>query len=350
MLSGVRRAIGYAVQALRLLRRHPSFLLFALAMAVVGAVDGRVGTYLAYAHTGWGQDHQDMMASGEAARANSGRPFTFSAKPFGYMMFVTPPIPGLDFNGATQLLWALAYGSAGKLAPPDPDRGYRAPERWGVFHMLLSPLVTLLLPLILGSFVSAGYLTTARNTVTGGTPRWSAFFAEARRFYVRLTLFMLLWLAAFMPLGVITALRGGNSTHFYAALPILFLLSLTNFAIVADDIGVFAGIRRSVTTVIRDSPIALVLILGTGLLARAAALLSPWLANPQAVRVTDNPIPILPLEVLSWCLMYALGAWFTLAAFLWYGESRQSAAPAHDLLEKGGSDESYPSRDICPAP
>ena len=61
-------------------------------------------------------------------------------------------------------------------------------------------------------------------------------------------------------------------------------------------------------------------------------------------------LPLLPRAVLSQCLMLAIGAWFTLAAFLWYGESHPRALPAHDLPETGESDESDPSRDICPPP
>lgn len=350
-MSGVKRAIRYAVEALILLRRHPSLLLVALAMAVVGAVDSRVGTYLAYTHTGWGQDQQELTAWRNAAREKSGRSFTFSAKPFGYMVFVTPPTPSLGFHGATQLLWAAAYGSAGKVTPPDPDHPYGRPQGLAGLHMLLSLFVTGLLPMILSCFISAGYLATARSTITDDMPRWPAFFTEGRRFYVRLVLFMIIWFAAVMPAMVIATLRGVVSIGVYATFPVFFLVTLTQFSIVADDIGVFAGIRRSVTTVASNLPVALPLILGTGVLNWAASLLGPWRLGYQTGQsFMADPFALLPRDVLSQCLVLAIGAWFTLAAFLWYGESHPRALRAHDLPETGESDESDPSRDIRPAP
>jgi len=336
MISGVRRGIGYAVQALRLLRRHPSFLLVALAMAVVGAVDSRVGMHLAYTHTGWAQDQQEILVWGEAARAKSGRPFTYSTKPFGHMMFVTPPIPSLGFRGASQLLWAAAYGSAGKVMPPDPDHPYGRLKGMAGIHGLLSPFITMLLPLIVSSFLSAGYLAIAKSTITDGIPRWQVFFTEARRFYIRLMLFMLVWIAVLTPISLLATLRGAGSTEVYAAFPVLFLLALTQFAIVADDVGVFAGIRRSVVRVARELPVALVLILGAGALSWAASLLGAWRYETQTVQTfTADPFPLLPRAVVSQCLMFAVGAWFSLAAFLWYCESGPSVAPADDPLEKG---------------
>jgi len=338
MISGIRRGIGYAVEALRLLRRHPSLLLVALAMAVVGALDNRVGMHLAHAHTGWSQDQQEVVAWGEAARAKSERPFAFSTEPFGYMVFVTPPIPSFDCRGAIQLLWAAAYGSAGKVTPPDPDHPYGRLKGLAGVHALLSPFAMVLLPLIVFSFVSAGYLAAARSTITDGLPRWQAFLDEARRFYVRLTLYWIAFLVVLTPVSLLAFGLGAGSIGVYVGIPVLFLSALTQFAIVADDVGIFAAIRRSVRTVIKDLPVALVLIPGTPALIWAAGLLGPWRFEAQTGQsFTADPFPLLPRAILSQCLTFAVGAWFTLAAFLWYGESGPSAAPADDLLEEGGS-------------
>jgi len=264
-----------------------------------------------------------MAAWGEAARAKSGRPFTFPTTPFAYMMFVVPPIPSLGFNGATQLLWAAAYGSAGKLTPPNPDQPYGGPKGLAILHMLLSPFAIVLLPLIVSSFVSAGYLATARSTITDGLPPWQAFFGEARRFYVRLTLYWIAFFAVLTAASLLAFGLGAGSIGVYVVFPFLFLSALTQFAIVADDVGVFAGIRRSVTTAIKGLPVALVVILGASALIWAASLLGPWRSQAQTGQpFTANPFPLLPRTVLSQCLTFTLAAWFTLAAFLWYGESK----------------------------
>ena len=317
MITRRRRAVGYAAEALRLLRKHPSLLLVAIAMGVLNTADGRVGGYVAYAHTGWGSDMRELLVRGEAVRGKRRKTrAAFSANPFERLLLVAPPTPSVSFVGTGEVLWALTYGKPGKLTAPEPRHPYGRWKGLAGLHEALSLLMMFLLPMIVGGFTSAGYLAAARNTVVEGTPCWRIFVSEGRRCCLRFALLVLLPVIVFAPLGVAATLRPAIAGLVYAPLPVIFLLALAQYAIIADDIGVVASIKRSVITVIRDLPAALVLIVTAGLLGWATHLLDPW--SHGGLKLTVNPFPLLPRAILSASLAGVVGAWFSLVAFLWY--------------------------------
>ncbi len=344
VLAGIRRAVRYAREGLRLLLQRPSLLLVAVAMGVLGTVDHRVGTYIACAHTGWGRDTRQLMDQGRAVRPESRARITILAKAYGDLLVVMPPAPGVGFHGTIQVLWAAAYGKSGKLSKPEPGHPYGRVKGFAGLHGALTPLM-LLAGLLIGSFTCAGYLVVARDTVLRGLPRWRVFFSEARRFYIRLTLFTLGLLVVSTPVAVVGAFTDHGALGVYAVAPFLFLLALTQYAIIADDIGVFAAMRRSVRTIIGNLPVAVVLILGAGFLGWAGHQLDPWSSGlPTEQGLIADPFPTLPRAVVSACLMFALGAWFSLVAFSWYRDAAPSPAWSQDPSEQGEANEGDPDR------
>jgi hypothetical protein len=113
-------------------------------------------------------------------------------------------------------------------------------------------------------------------------------------------------------------------------LPGLFLFyvtALAEYVIVASNGGVFAGLWTSVTIILRDFVVSTMLVLVGGLLSGVALSYHPTMAVVSGTsHLIGDPLPQLPRAILSVCAASAIGAWFCVAAFLWYEDIRPAPA------------------------
>lgn len=355
MRDRLRKAARYAVGAAQLLRRHPSLLLIALAMAAFTTVQFEMVTYLQFSRRV--PEHVTINSRrGEFERrfASALPGLMYGPAASAVMVLYPPAVPTVSLD---------ASGIAGAGASVGRTRDWTAqtPSRPGRPPMPL-PVDLLLLPLLafaIKTFVSGGYLGVVWRSIAEGEPRWSGFFTDGRRFLWRLIalgcLDSILLLSAMAIVAVRFYHRGGPGLMAvaYALSLIAFLLGLTRFAVVADDAPVTTGIGRSISAIWRNLPVATALIVGAGIINLC---ISRICYLPYSVRMMTGSGPdraaqalqALPAFLIGSCMAAALGAWFCAAMFLWYREVRAepwaSGRPEDENATELGS---RPSGIVC---
>jgi uncharacterized membrane protein YesL len=347
----VAGALGYAVEALRLLRRHPSLVLVALAMGAFNGVEGPLGDFAAVGHTAWGRQYIQVMQGLREVqvrrphRSPRPRPFNVRAQRMaGLAILVCPPTgPWLSLWGTTTAVAALAYGPTKKF-PRSQPADWRDPTKVGrlvvpMILLMLVPALAALVSLPIGIFVAGGFMGMARGMVATGNVPWREFAAQARRVFFRFVVFG----AAVALLGGVLAfghvlIQQGYAGGILLALPlapILFSLSLTTFVIVAEDASLVAAVKRSVVAIWRNVATALTLVMGAGALvwlsyqpvvtfhARMQPRGGAW--NPAAAA-----LPSLASSLLYNCLLAGVATWFCVAMFLWWQEAGESRKPRRE--------------------
>jgi len=356
MRDSLRRAARYAVGAAQLLRRHPSLLLIALAMAAFTTVQFEMVTYLQFSR----RVPEHVTINSRRGESERRVPAAFQAVIYGpvasaIMVLCPTPVPtvSLDVSG-------IARTSVGRTRDWNTQTRSRPgrPPMPSPVDLLVFP-VSLALAFAIRTLVSGGYLGVVWRSVAEGEARWSWFFTDGRRFFWRLIAFgcldSILLLSAMAIVAVRFYHRGwpGLMVFAYALSLIAFLLGLTRFAIVADDAPVILAIGRSISTIWRDLPVAIAFILGPG----AINLCVSWVCVlPYSMRMTtgsaaDRAVAALqglPAFLIGSCMAAALGAWFCAAMFLWYREVRAepwaSGRPEDENATELGS---RPSGIVC---
>lgn len=323
-----RRAIGYTVDALHVLRRHPSLLVVALLMASFSAVDEQVGAYMTYRRTAWGSQLIQAIRKMELARGRRTRNLVHGRPDYAVsasrLMILSPTIPSVSLDGTLDVAWAFAYGDRA----PAPSARTAEPEARMSPYMMLTPLILTLLSFAVGALVTGGYMGVARDAAATGRASWRRFIQYGARVFWRL-----------VALGVVNGVVVGVFAIFNfvpgfmrilwwgGPMAVVFFLNLGTFSVVEDNLSVVAALKRSVSTIRRDWVVAALLMVAAGT--------PSWLALRWYLMLRGRglgrgvnwdpvvPLSLLPMNVLSHCIMCTLGAWFCVAAFLWYRDARE---------------------------
>jgi hypothetical protein len=348
-----KRALGHALQALRVLRRHPSLLLLPLAVAVFNTAELGVGGYLAATRTSYGrQEAAEARASPESDRAPL--PATLTVRiALGWTLYPVilaytfgEPVRGPSATGTTLLARAATW--------PDPMHHQESPSWWwpiGLFYVVGIPIA-----LLVTAPVASGYYGLLGDAAAERQVEWSRFWRYLRLYYVR---FLVFYLLAFGVPGVIQLLLESavqNVPHWrhaeflfrlgqwwgMRAIPALvFFLALTRVAIVVDGRSALSAIRRSILTVARGLVTALTLV--AVLIPLRAVLITPCLLaqRPNVERYwpgsAGQAISAGALALPEDIVAAVIGTWLCLALFLWYRDAGARRAQEHAGATPGGT-------------
>jgi hypothetical protein len=327
------RAITYAREAARLLRKRPWLLWVAVGLGAWNALDAGAFTHLVYHGTAWGRAearareaprlHQGLPSSAEGERDEAAWSTAYARTRVQFRI-AAPRVPTLQAKGAAALVWAVTLGRAGA----EGDAGHPLS---GLGHSLLAPIFNTLLPLVVGFLTCAGYLGIVRDAVVSGETRWRRFWRHGWRFLWRLLLFgvlagNLLDFAAGLLSG---ASRAGNPAVGWQSLRLVMVavlyLEMTMFVVVWEGCSLWRAVKTAYRMAWREPGTALTVVAGAGL--------AQWLAYqwylPALSRFTEGAGPTPPSAVLTMVLanaaIHAIGAWFCVAAFLWCRAAAASA-------------------------
>ncbi len=316
ILSDLARALGYAAEAWRVLRRHPGLLALPVALAVFNAVERGTMSYVTYRYTSAGKEMVERWGPfvegypRGAARRMPLRSTDFFPirKAVGHIAI---PVTAASLTGTVQMVTLVST--------------WHSPEQLFYVAWALS-----LLALPLAAFSLAGYYGVVGKTVAEDVVFWPGFWRYARRYVLRFSLFGVLLIVIggeWMPLIPLGA-RGGVYRAFTYIVPVITLaFGLTLVALVADDVALRKALKSGAMVVLRDLPIALcllaawVVVLGftflLGYLARItveAPLLSLDLVKQQLYTI--------PEVAITEALLAAVGTWFLIVTFLWYRDRK----------------------------
>jgi len=326
-VNEVVAAFGYVVEAVRALRRHPSLLLLPLALAVFNEAESAAGSYVMLRHTALGRQWVEYL---ETAPSPPSRAVRLQVR-----LHAGPPVPHVDFTGAGGVLGALAQG-AEEGGVSQGASGAGALRMW-----LMSLVFSLLAWAGVNAFVLGGYYGVARGAGATGRLEWGRFPSHARRFFVRMWLLhALLGPIAWGLLGLLLlpSQASGIGTLAitiwkWAMAGLLFFLAVTPFVIVVDDARLGTAMKRSVLAVIRWLTIAVVLILGSLVVAEMLNWPFDWVrswAFGGTWRSLLTPVdwPAMGVGLLQRCILALLAVFFPLAMLAWYGRVSEGAAGA----------------------
>jgi hypothetical protein len=302
------RPLGYASEAWRLLRLHPALLVLPLALAVANAVESQVPWYAASRHGlavgAFLGEHPNSESETNAfvPPLTRGDLFPIKRAVFGF----SHPVAGLSLQGTLRTVvssyaWDTPYGAM----------------------LVVTWLATLLVALPLAALVLAGYYGIVGLAVTEGVAPWPRFWTCLRRYFLRFWLFAAL-LALFVNALLPIAPRMFGSAWVlwtWACLTLIveFVTALTLVAIVVDDAGLLAALRSGVRVVVRDLPVALLLLAGWVVVLALFAVLRHW----AGVTVAGSLHLYSTLQVATMnALLAAVGAWFLIVSFVWYRDRR----------------------------
>jgi hypothetical protein len=309
----------YAWEAVRLLRRNPSLLLVALAMAFVTWASWRSGPRSAYpaagaSAPGKGQARIELLR--EAVQRTWHHPLIDVAS------VLSPPTePGLSLSLPSGL-------SLARRVPPGPHGSRHSGP--ALFAALLRFLFVSLIGPVVSVIVAGGYLGAMWLACEVGRPGWRHFPEDGRRFFWRLAAVLGLEGVLGASLGLLLLVgyyRGSVAGATMAVLPCLvlsFVLRLTRFIVVADDTRFVPAMCRSVATIWGNLPTALALTLPAGLVSMALArpLLDPVVASGFTASASRDASHFF----LSYLPASVIATWVCAAMFTWYREVRAGAA------------------------
>ncbi len=320
-VNEVVAALGYAVKAVRVLRMHPSLLLLPLALAVVNEAESVAGSYVMLRHTALGRQWVEQARSSPPAPSRRVRvQVRFQAG---------PPVPRVAFTGTAAVLYALVRG-AEEGGDSWGASGAAAPRMW-----LVSLVFSLLVVGGVNAFALGGYYGVARGAQATGRLEWGRFPSHAKRFLVRMWLLHALlgpipWglLGLLMPSWIGTV---AITMWKWTMAGLLFFLAVTPFAIVVDDARLGAAMKRSVLVVIRFLTTAIVLILGSLVVAEVLNWPFDWVRSSaftgtSSLLPTAADWPAMGVGLLQRCVGALMAAFFPLAMLVWYGRVNEGAA------------------------
>ncbi len=332
---GVVAAGRYAGEALALLRQHPSLLLFPVLVATFGAVEGGVGNYLSAVHTAYGQWEQRTWAR-HAKQEKEGPP-------------AAPLVVRLDPRWAVGIAFqeALARATGPQGAPTwsgvqalvptvmfgDPEHPASGPLVFGrlVFGgIVVAALIVLVL--VLNPWLMAGYYGLLGDAVKEGRVEWRRFPAQARRYWLRMIALRALQLAVLgwaMPATFghqRWLMRFGMAWMSWAGPLVLVLLALAPIVFVMEEAGFWRAVRESVVTIWRKPAVLIALVVG--LTAACFVVVEAHVAArgtvlPEAVHasVPSAYLTSIPVAVVYYGVLAALGAWAAVTLFVWRGKA-----------------------------
>jgi hypothetical protein len=316
------RAVAYGSEGWRLLRRRRALLVLPLVVAVFNAVEFGTGAYVAGRYTRVGREL--MTQSPEPLDARTTEPRLRSRDLFPMREAVNRlayPIPTPSLTGPAQVVALAAAG----------------PSRSGEIPMFLPWVWLLLISLPLEAIVLAGYYGVLWRAVTEEAVPWPSFWIYARRYGLRFYLFGVLISAATAgPVTILVRLPAAFAIYralSFAGWVAAFALALTLVAVAADGVPLRRALRSGAGVLLRDLPVAL-LLLGTWIVALALTALLSWLAGPALVAVLPPAdvarlqLYMIPLEAVRNALLALVGTWLLIVSFLWYGDRRP--APRED--------------------
>jgi len=323
-------AFGYVVEALRVLRRHPSLLLLPLALAVFNEAESAAGSYVMLRHTAAGRQWVEYLETGGPAPSRGVR--------LQVRFDRGPPVPHVAWTGTAAVLGALALGAEG-------GGGSQIASTAEALRMWLIGIVfSLLVVAGVNAFVVGGYYGVARGAVATGRLEWGRFPSHAKRLFVRMWLlhallgpipwglFVLLLLPS-QATGIGTLGTLAITIWLWGMAGLLFFLAVTPFVIVVDDARLGTAMKRSVLAVIRCLTIAVVLILGSLVVAEVLNWPFDWVRS-SAFGGTSSPPPTaadwpaMGVGLLQRCVVALLAAFFPLVMLAWYGRVSEGAAAA----------------------
>jgi hypothetical protein len=308
------RPFGYASEAWRLLRRHPALLVLPLAVAVFNAVERQVPWYVASRHgvavEAFLGEHSNSASETDAfvppLTVRDLVPLEKAVRAFAH------PVPALSLQtGLLVMALDQAAGQAGQISP--------------YFVVLLQ----LLIVLPLSALLMSGYYGVIGGGVAGDATLWRRFWTYLRRCFLRFWLFAAL-LALFANALLPTTPRMFDWVWVlwtWACLTLIveFVTALTLVAIVVDDAALLPALRSGVRVVVRDLPVALLLLAGWVVVLALFAVLRHWAGVTVAGSL--HLYSTLQVAIMN-ALLAAVGAWFLIISFVWYRDRRPAALPA----------------------
>jgi hypothetical protein len=236
----------------------------------------------------------------------------------------------MDLGGSVGLMLALPYGVGGSA----PWQEQRHP---GLDALITAP-VRFLLPLLIGGLIMGGYLWVLREAVRSGRSPWRAFLAPGWGVWWRLGIFTAVGTAPLAGAAGLAAMGAGSETAgivlAYIQLPLLLVLALTPFVIVADRTGIFRAVLISARMVAANLATALVLVVGASAVSGLAFRFSPtvqvflaggWEAGTRSLAG-------LPLDAALRGVAYVIAAWYSAAMLIWYDDLTRGPSPESPAL------------------
>ena len=320
IVGDVRRALGYLVEAARLLRRHPSLLLLPVVVAVFNAAEGSVGRDLMIQRTEYGRWLQ------ERARELPPQPPPHSrVRVVRVEMPSGIDVPYLPLTGTGSLIGAVVEGRPRHAAVSSlPGGGFRI--------VALAVALSLLVLIPLNALVRGGYFGLLAGAVSADKAGAACFARSAGRFFLRFWLLLALLGVAYIAFFSIASSVLGRSTLGWALLrgascPMVagvFFLMLVSSALVWEDSSVWTSLTRSASMAARDVGIAVPLLVVAIVAEEAVSRLFVWVrywtwqeVDPAGFVLWGN----LLTDAGHRCVLALVGAWLVVAVMLWYRDA-----------------------------
>jgi 23S rRNA (cytidine2498-2'-O)-methyltransferase len=333
----------YVAEALGLLRRHPSLLLFPVLVATSGAVEDGVGNYLALAHTGYGRWEQREWAR-EGEQAKEAVPLVVRLYPrwalrsaFREALVRTgEPRATPAWGGLQAVIPAVMYGDLS------------VPESGSMLLAAVGIAALILLLLLFDPWVAAGYYGLFGDAMKEGRVEWRRLPARARRYWLRMVLLRVLQIAVgawAIPLALAKAgwlMHIWQAWTFWAHPLVLVFLALVPIVFVMEEAGTWHAVGESVVTIWRRPAVAVVLIVGLTaacfvVIEAHTAARATWFPGTLHGGVPGAHLANVPLAAVYYGVLAALGAWAAAVLFVWWAAAFGSRESGIEDRGSGGA-------------